>query len=131
MLLNELIKQNFGTQGEAARAIGVHQTRLSRVLTGREIPSENFKKKVRDFFALYFNETVEFIKDDIIIKDKDNTIKEKEEEILQLKKQLKFKDALIICYHEQLIALRKVMTSSAQCIETFNLDEVLKNKEVK
>lgn len=131
MLLNELIKQNFGTQNEAARALGVHQTRLSRVLTGRELPSENFKKKVRDFFALYFNETVEFIKDDIIIKDKDNFIKELKAENLQLKKQLKERDAIIIHYHVQLVKQRKSHMDAACDIETFDLDAILNNKEVK
>lgn len=124
MLLNELIKQNFETQGEAARAIGVHQTRLSRVLTGREIPSESFKKKVRDFFALYFNETVEFIKDDEIIK-------ELKAENLALKQLIKERDAIIIFYHEQLVKQRKSHMDAAHDIETFDLDAILNNKEVK
>ena len=115
MLLNELIEQNFNTQGEAARAIGVHETKLSRALRGTETPSKNFKKKVRDFFALYFNETVEFLKDDDIIKEKDA-------EILRLKRQLEMKDATLIYYHEQLTNIRKAMTSLAHDIDTFDID---------
>lgn len=122
MLLNELIKQNFKTQGEAARAIGVHETKLSRALLGRETPSANFKKKVRDFFSLYFNETVEFIKDDAIIKNKDDIIKEREAEILALKRQLKMETSFKVYYLEQLTKLRKAMTNLAHDIDTFNHD---------
>lgn len=124
MLLNELIKQNFETQGEAARVIGVHETKLSRVLKGMEIPSKNFKKKVRDFFALYFNETVEFLKDDAVIK-------ELKAENLSLKQLVKERDAIIIYYHEQLIKQRQSHIDAARDIETFDLDAILKNSEVR
>lgn len=131
MLLNELIKQNFNKQREFARLLNLNESTLSKVLKGTLTPPDYFKARVDEFFLLNFNETVEYLTIEDALKIKDNTIKEQEAEILRLKKQLKVKDSVIIYYHEQLINLRKVLKNSVHDIDTFNLDEVLKNSEVR
>jgi transcriptional regulator with XRE-family HTH domain len=120
MLLNKLVlksKQLGVTQIELSKRIGVNNTLLSKVLYGDK-PSEEFDKKVREFFKC----PIEYISKDLIIADKDKQIlvlKSKYNNLLNITRELNIQ---VQEYRDVVNKLQDIINAQLAITETYDID---------